>query len=597
MLIKHGIAVSPGIAIAQPMVLGVEDYRIPRQTIDHSSARSPHDATAAEVQRLRAALDKLSDEIAANEALAAEHLGKEAAAIFAAHLLLTRDPKLAQEIEKLIREANHSAEYASSQVLRRYAKSLQNLGNSYLAERAADIFDLERGLLRHLLGEQREDLAHLTAPVVVLAHNLTPSETAGLSREHVKAFVTEVGGATSHTAILAGALEIPALVGVGSFLADASGGELVIVDGNLGQLIIDPDKDTLARYEQIRSLQQSRQQLLRTSGEGIASTNDGVRILVQGNIEFPEEAAHASARGADGIGLYRTEFLYMGGLRERTEEEHYLAYKEVIRAFGDRPVTIRTLDVGSDKIPNSLRPVLQEAPNPELGLRSVRISLEYVDLFKTQLRAILRAATGGDVRLMFPLVSSLPELRQAKMILRDVMEDLDEEGIPFAGDIQIGMMVEVPSAALRADEFAKEVDFFSIGTNDLIQYTLAADRTDPLVAKYYNAADPAVLMLIQNVVRAAENAGIPVTVCGQMSSDPKYLPLLVGMGLRQISVMPQAIPVLKDLIRRISVPEAVEIAERVRTFETARDIDLFLKKELDRLLALERSTPALAETY
>jgi phosphoenolpyruvate-protein phosphotransferase len=577
MLIKHGIGVSPGIAIGPAFVLGVEDFRVPQNYVSVAAAES-------EISRLHAAINKVTEEISANECLAEQHLGKQYAAIFAAHLQFLRDPKLIAEIETRIREQHQSPEFASTQVLRRYAKELQNLGNQYLAERAADIFDLERSLLRHLLGEQREELSHVTAPVVVLAHNLTPSETANLNREYVQAFVTEVGGSTSHTAILAGALEIPAIVGVGDFLTDVSGGELIIVDGEEGRVIVGPDDDTLNLYREKQASARTKVQHLQSRVEGAAETRDGTRIFVYGNIEFPEEAEHCRIRGADGIGLYRTEFLYMGSGKERTEEDHYQAYLNVIRSFPDRPVVIRTLDLGADKIPGVMRHVFRDISNPELGLRSIRVCLEYLTLFKTQLRAALRAGVEGDVRIMFPLISSLSEFRQAKMVVRDVWEDLDEQGIPFRRDMPVGMMVEVPSAALMAEEFAREADFFSIGTNDLIQYTLAADRSDPSVSKYYNPADPAILMLLRRVFAAGEQAGIPVTICGQMSSDPKFVPLLIGMGLRQFSVTPQAIPVVKEMIRNMSLADAQEVAQKVTQFELARDIESYLRGELRRFL-------------
>jgi phosphotransferase system enzyme I (PtsI) len=557
-------------------VLGLEDFRIPKQSVSV-------DAVEAEVERFRGALQNVCNEISANQKLDKEHLGEEHAAIFGAHLLLVRDPKLSKEIEDYIRDLHYSPEHATSLVLRRYARDLQNLGNKYLAERADDIFDLERALLRSLLGEQREELSHLTLPVIVLAHNLTAAETAGLNRNFVRAFVTEVGGSTSHTAILAGALEIPAIVGVGRFLTDVSGGETVIVDGDSGTLIVDPDKATLRKYEATEARRRSKAQRLRLQVEGPARTRCGVDISIYGNIEFPEEAEPCHNRGADGIGLYRTEFLYLGSTRERNEEDHYAAYKRVAETFPDRPVVIRTLDVGADKIPGAMRHVFDEVPNRELGLRSIRISLEYVSLFKTQLRAILRSAVHGDVRVMFPLISSLGELRQAKMIFRDVCEDLEEQGIPFRRDLPIGMMVEVPSAALLADEFAREVDFFSIGTNDLIQYTLAADRADPNVAKYYNPADPAVQILIRKVVEAGERAGIPVSVCGQMGSDPKFVPLLVGMGIRQLSVTPQSIPEIKDVIRNLTIEQAETIAEHCSHFELARDAEAYLRGELKKI--------------
>jgi len=577
MFIKHGIAVSPGIAIGPAFVLGVEDFRVPQNYVSVAAADS-------EISRFHAALDKVAAEISANESLAAQHLGKQYAAIFAAHLQFLHDPKLIAEIETRIREQHQSPEFAATQVLRRSAKELQNLGNQYLAERAADIFDLERSLLRYLLGEQREELTHVTAPVVVMAHNLTPSETANLNRDFVQAFVTEVGGSTSHTAILAGALEIPAIVGVGAFLTDVSGGELVIVDGEEGRVIVGPDEETLAKYQVRQKSSRNTTAHLQSRVETPAETRDGTRIFVYGNIEFPEEAEHCRLRGADGVGLYRTEFLYLGSTKERTEEDHYQAYRNVVRSFPTQPVVIRTLDLGADKVPGVMRHVFRDITNPELGLRSIRVSLEYPSLFKTQLRAALRAATEGDVRIMFPLISSLAEFRQAKMIYRDVWEDLEEQGIPFRRDTPVGMMVEVPSAALMAEEFAREADFFSVGTNDLIQYTLAADRSDPSVAKYYNPADPAILMLLRRIFAAGEHAGIPVTICGQMSSDPKFVPLLIGMGLRQFSVTPQAIPTVKEMVRNMSLEDAEEIARRVSQFELARDIESYLRGELRRFL-------------
>ena len=313
-----------------------------------------------------------------------------------------------------------------------------------------------------------------------------------------------------------------------------------------------------------------------------AETRDKTRIQLFGNIEFPEEVTHCTDRGADGIGLYRTEFLYLRQDSEPTEEVHYEAYCSVVQAMGDRPVVIRTLDLGADKVPASFNRLASRSANPVLGLRSIRLSLQNLPLFKTQLRAILRAAVHGDVRIMFPLISTLLEFRQAKMILSDVAEDLEEQGLPFNRDVPVGMMVEVPSAALMAAEFAREVDFFSIGTNDLIQYALAADRADPAVASLYNSADPAILRLIRMVVDAARQRDIPVTVCGQMSSDPKFVPLLIGMGLRQLSATPHAIPQLKEVIRNTTVARAVEVAEHAATLDLARDVESYLRGELKK---------------
>ena len=575
MLTKQGIAVSPGVAIAQAFVLGVENFRIPQRFVSV-------DAVDAEVVRFRVALENVCREIAANEKLASERLGREYGAIFAAHQMMVRDPRMQGEIESLIRDQNYSPEFALSRVIRQYAKVLQNLGDSYNAHRAIDIYDVERRLLRELLGEQREELAHLKAPVLVLAHDLTPSETAGLDTQFVKGFATEAGGWTSHTAILAGALEIPAVVGIGNFLTDVSGGETVVIDGHEGQVIVDPDEDTLDRYRDDEQRARSHAERLVSLRSTTAETKDGVRIRLLGNIEFPEEAEHCRDLGADGIGLYRTEFLYLGSRREQSEEDHFNAYRKVVEAFPDQPVVIRTLDLGADKVPAQMPESFPDGVNPELGLRSIRLSLTNLEQFKTQLRAILRVATLGDVRLMFPLISSLMELRQAKSIFSDMVEELEEQQIPFNRDVPVGMMVEVPSAALLADEYAREVDFFSIGTNDLIQYTLAADRSNPAVARYYNATDPAILRLIQNVVEAGARHDVPVTVCGQMSADPKLVPLLIGLGLRQLSATPHAIPELKDVMRRWSVPEAEEVARHALQLDMARDVETYLRGEYHR---------------
>jgi phosphoenolpyruvate-protein phosphotransferase (PTS system enzyme I) len=576
MLTKLGIAVSPGVAIAQAFVLGVEDFRIPQRFVSV-------DAVESEIVRFRIALENVCREIATNEKLASEQLGKEYGAIFAAHQMMIRDPKLQGQIETYIREKHYSPEFALSRVIREYAKVLQNLGNLYMADRAIDIFDLERRMLRELLGERREELAHLKASVLVLAHDLTPSETAALDKQFVKGFATEVGGHTSHTAILAGALEIPAVVGIGSFLTDVSGGETVIIDGNDGLVIIDPDEPTVRKYKDSAKRARSHAKRLSALRPMDAETRDGTRVRLMANIEFPEEAEHCKDLGADGIGLYRTEFLYLGTSREQTEEDHFNAYRMVVESFPDKPVVIRTLDLGADKVPSSMPEYYPEGLNPELGLRSIRLSLTNLPQFKTQLRAILRVATLGDVRLMFPLVSSLMELRQAKSAVADVMEELDEKGVAFYRDIPVGMMVEVPAAAVLADDFAREVDFLSIGTNDLIQYTLAADRSNPAVARYYNSSDPAILRMIRMVVEAGARHDVPVTVCGQMSSDPKLIPLLIGLGLRQLSATPHAIPELKDVMRRWTIAEAKAIAEHALTLEMARDIETYLRGEYHRI--------------
>ena len=576
MKVFTGIAVSPGVVSGPVLVLGSENFRIPRKYVGR-------DAIDDEVNRFHAALEHVCRDIKANEQLVSSQLGAQYGAIFSAHLQMAQDPRLVREVEALIREQTRSPEFAVSRVLRSYAEQLERMGDRYLSERALDIFDLEKRLLRQLLGESREELKNLTEPVIVLAHDLTPSETATLNPKFVLGFATEVGGRTSHTAILAGALEIPAIVGLGRCVAGVSGGETVILDGDNGRFILDPDTETAARVQDMQARSERIRVRLGLMEALPAETQDGQRVTICGNIEFPEEVSHCIKRGADGVGLYRTEFLFLSGNREPSESDHYEAYCKVVEACGDLPVVIRTLDIGADKVPQLLEHQFSEVQNPMLGLRSIRLSLLNTPMFKRQLRAILRASVHGNVRVMFPLISTLLEFRQAKMILMDVMEDLEEEGIPFQRNIPIGMMVEVPSAVILAEEFAREVDFFSIGTNDLIQYTLACDRSDPTVSNLYRSGDPSILRLIQMVLRAAEKYGKSVTVCGQMSSDPRFIPLLLGMGLRSLSATPQAIPRLKEVVRNLSISEAVRISQHASSLDLARDVEHYLQGELSRL--------------
>jgi phosphotransferase system enzyme I (PtsI) len=577
MEIKRGIAVSPGVAIGPALVLDTEGFRIPQRFIAAEDG-------AAESARLRQALaDAVRDTRAQQDTISAK-LGPQYGAIFAAHLSLLTDPGLVKEIEALIADQHFAAEYAVSHVIRRQAKTLETIEGGHFASRVGDLFDLEKRLLGSLLGQRRENLQHLSAAVVVLAHDLTPSETASLDTSHVQGFATEAGGRTSHTAIVAGVLEIPAVVGLGTFVTDVSGGDLVIVDGNRGLLILNPDEETLERYE----LTQSSFRRFETSLVELRSlpavTQDGVHIGLMGNIEFPQEGEHCLDRGADGVGLYRTEFLYLNKRVDPTEAEHFEAYLHVLRAVGaGRPVVIRTLDLGADKFqPGSDK--LGHERNPFLGLRSIRLCLRNLTLFKTQLRAILRASAFGDVRLMFPMISTLLELRQCKMILAEVKEDLEEEGIAFNAALPVGTMIEVPSAALLADELAREVDFFSIGTNDLVQYTLAADRNNEAVAFLYSAGDPAVLRLIDAVIKAAHKRGVAVNVCGEMSGDPQYTLLLLGLGIRQLSLTPHNIPEIKRLIRSVTLEEAVATTREAMRLETARDVNNYLREQTRRIL-------------
>lgn len=578
MEIKRGIAVSPGVAIGPALVVDTEGLRIPRRSV--ARAEVPD-----ELVRLRAALASGALEARETQKDISAKLGKQYGAIFAAHALLIEDPELVREVEELISTKLHSAAYAVSRVMRRHAKALENLNHPTFSTRSSDLFDIEKTILKHILGDEGST-TYLKEPVVILAHDLTPSETAALDPKLVYAFATEAGGRASHTAIMAGVLEIPAVVGLGRFLTDISGSDEVIVDGNRGVLIINPDEETRERYVEARKTFGTFSRRLGELRDLPAQCKDGTTVTLLGNIEFPHEADHCKQRGADGVGLYRTEFLYLNKTDDPTEAEQFDAYMTVLRTLGpEQPVVIRTLDLGADKLFRKTDThQANKEHNPSLGLRSVRVCLRNLALFKTQMRAILRASWHGNVRMMFPMVSTLLELRQCKLILAEVKDDLEEAGIPFNRKLPIGTMIEVPSAAIMAAEMAREVQFFSIGTNDLIQYTLAADRTNETVAGLYSAGDPAVLRLIEMVVAAAAKHNIDVSVCGEMSGDPIYTMLLLGMGLRQLSVTPQNIPEIKKIVRTVTIEEATQVARQALRLDTARDVNHYLREQTRRIL-------------
>jgi phosphotransferase system enzyme I (PtsI) len=581
---RRGIPVSPGVAIGPALVLDTEGVRIPQRTV-------PPGQVEAEVGRLRAALEEAAAEARANRQKLTARLGAAFGNIFGAQESAFEDPTFWARIEALLRAQSYSAEYAVSRGVREFVKKLEDAGRrlgdggAEARRRTGELVDIERQVLAALLGHQAPGVGPVgSAPVVVLANDLMPSDTADFSPRTVRAFATESGGPTSHTAILAGALEIPAVVGVGRFLTDVSGGDVVIVDGDRGLLILDPDEATVAEYEERRVAQLNRADRFHALRDKPAVTLDHVPIRLLGNIELAHEAAHCAEWGAEGVGLYRSEFLYLNKAADPTEEEHYEAYRSVVQTLGpDKPVVIRTLDLGADKV-FSLSNLLTTEKNPFLGLRSVRLCLRKLDLFRTQLRAVLRAAAHGDIRVMFPMISTAEEVRQCKTLLNEVKDDLDDAGVAFKRDIRVGTMIEVPSAALMADVLAREVDFFSIGTNDLVQYTLAADRNNENVANLYNPADPSVLRLIEMVVKAGNDRGVEVNVCGEMSGEPVYTTLLIGLGLRQLSATPRKIPEVKRVIRQLKVDEAERVVAQVRRMETARQVTNYLRDHLRRIL-------------
>jgi phosphotransferase system enzyme I (PtsI) len=574
MEIRKGIAVSPGIAIASPFVIDSKDYRIPRRSIMPSQKE-------AAIQKIHNAFDGAISELTAFEQKKGFEQSK-ISDIFAVHLRFLRDDNFKQQIIDYVGNEMVTAEYAVSTILREIAAHFANIEDPYISERAADIFDIEKRLLTQLLGKVKEDVEHLRNEVVVIAHDLTPTQTASFNREFVKGFATDAGGRTSHTAIVARTLGIPAVVALEDVTSSVSSEGVVIIDGNRGVVIIDPDAETLGQYLKYAQEFIQLEHKLDTLRDKSPVTRDGVEIQLLGNIEFPDEADETLQKGGSGIGLYRTEFLYLYSGTEPTEEDHYEAYAETIKKFHGQPVIIRTMDLGGDKLPFGIRHTPET--NPVLGLRSIRYCLQNLTMFKAQLRAILRASILGDVRVMFPLITSLQELRQAKMIFRDVMEDLDEYGVPYNSAIPIGIMIETPSAALTAATLAKDCDFFSIGTNDLIQYTLAVDRANEKVSILYSAADPAVIRLMRSVIHDASKAKIDLSVCGEVSSEPEYIMLLLGMGVRTLSLAPPMIPEIKQIIRSVSIEECNKLARKVGGMDSQRQIKNYLRDAAMKIL-------------
>ncbi len=575
MEIKKGIAVSPGVSIGKCLIIDSEDYRIPRRQIEPSQRM-------VEIQRARNAFGDAIDELSGLEQAQTQTGGGRIKDIFAVHLRLLRDRSLRRQVTDLIHDESVTAEYAVASVLRRFAARFAEAKDTYISERAADIYDIERRLLRHLLGDKREDLGRLREEVIVVARELSPTQTAGFNKAFVKGIASDAGGRTSHAAIVARSLGIPAVVALEDLTEIARGGDAVIVDGNRGLVIVDPDAETVEQYEAYSREFIALEHKLDAIREKPAETRDGARITLLGNIEFPDEAEIVLAKGGEGIGLYRTEFLYLNRPTEPSEEEHYSAYAQTVHICRDRPVVIRTVDLGADKYTQRKR--FAPEPNPFLGLRSIRFCLQNLAMFKTQLRAILRASVLGPVKVMFPLISGIQELMQAKMILHDVMEDLDEEGIAYNRDMEVGIMVETPSAALTASTLARDCDFFSIGTNDLTQYTLAVDRGNELVSTLYSPADPAVLRLVRTVIQDAYKAQIDLCVCGEMASEPEYIMVLLGLGVRTLSLSAPLIPEVKQIIRCVTLEDCNLLTRKVLGMNSERQISNYLRNAARKVL-------------
>ncbi len=522
-------------------------------------------------------MEKVAREIERLKGQVDETLSPDVGRIIETHMSIRREPHLEKEVRGRIGKERFTAERAVSVTMRRYIKAFKLMEDEFFRHRYEDLYDIERRLMRTLLGEGREGLGSLTQEVIVLARDLTPSETADLDRQWVKGLATEAGGRTSHTAIMARSMRIPSIVGLGSIIDDVSGGDTVLIDGDDGVLIIDPDPATINRYEEkIRKRGRFESELEQLRGLP-SVTLDGTRIRVLGNIEFPRDVDDVLSNEADGIGLFRTEFLFLDGRTPPSEQAHFEAYQAAIRRLQGKPLTIRTIDFGADKEIASVSP-LPEA-NPFLGCRSIRYSFERLDLFLPQLRAILRASAFGRVRVLFPMISSLEEIRRAKFLLDESKAKLEREGVSFDGDLEVGAMIEIPSAVAIADFLAREVDFFSVGTNDLIQYTLAVDRVNERVAKLYQPTHPAVLRFLKSVIDVGRKRDIGVSVCGEMPGEDLLAFLLLGMDLTEFSVTPAAIPQLKRVVRAVKIDDARRVSRRVFSLPTSEAVQEHLAKK------------------
>ncbi|MDX2147495.1 MAG: phosphoenolpyruvate--protein phosphotransferase [Planctomycetota bacterium] len=578
--IIKGIGVSSGIVIGRVFVLNDNPLRIAKRLISANAIK-------AELQRFDAALKASIEEIQAVQKQAEREMGRDAAKIFHFHVGMLTDKWMINPIRKMIETDQVVAEYAASQVLGSFASKFRGNPDPAFATKVNDIDDLSGRLIGHLVGRPEHKIRDLPPNTILLATDLTPSQTAEFDRSRVVGFATDLGGHTSHTAIVAKALGLPAVVGCQNITAGASTGSTAILDSDRGVVVLDPTPNELAEYHGLIEQRRTYQLSLSELADLPAVTLDGTPIELLGNIEFPDEAESVVALGGQGVGLYRTEFLHLTRATDPTEGDHFQAYKRCIELMGGRPLTIRTLDLGADKYTQSRTEVPER--NPFLGLRSIRYCLKHQGVFKRQLRAIMRATglpgvTPGSVKIMFPLITTITELRQAKYILNDVMEDLEEEGQPFDRNIKVGMMVEVPSAAVMAESFASESDFFSIGTNDLVQYTLAVDRINERVQHLYTPAHPAVIRLIRDVVRAAKNHRIPVSCCGESAGDAEFSIVLLGLGVRTLSVTSTSIPRLKRLIRSINISACQRVAKHVLSFDSEVQVETFLRDRVRKIV-------------
>ena len=574
--IFRGIPVSTGVCRGKILVLGRAHPSVARRQMSDKEL-------AEEVNRLEKALVETRHQILEVQRQVSQGMGAHEGSIFDAHLLVLEDRTLLDEVVRLVQEEKVNAEHAFQTVAERYAATLSAIEDEYLRERAADMRDVTTRVLNNLLGlEEAAELRHLKEPCIIVSHDLTPSNTAQLDKRKVLGFATDVGSKTSHTAIMARSLRIPAIVGLKDVSGQVVTGQQALLDGHNGVLVINPTDQTLFEYGQLMLRQATAQQRLRDLLCEPAVTLDGHRVLLSANIEQAADAEQVKANGADGVGLFRTEYLFLNREHLPGEEQQYQDYRAAAAALKPLPVVIRTLDLGGDKFLAHMQ--MPTELNPFLGWRAIRISLQERDIFRAQLRAILRASAEGNVRMMYPMISGLEELKQANALLEEYKAELRQENVPFDEHLEVGAMIETPSAAMVADSLAKRVKFFSIGTNDLIQYSLAVDRMNEKIAHLYEPTHPAIVRLIKITVDAAHKHKVPVTVCGEMAGDPVLTPLLLGLGVDELSAAPSLLPPVKFLIRRLKLSAAREIAAFALECESASGI-LARCQELARTIA------------
>ena len=558
--ILKGIAASDGVAISKAYLLVEPDLSFSSENISDVDG---------EVEKFKAAVNQSKVELTQIRNNAEKQLGADKAAIFDAHLLVLEDPELLNPIEENIRNNKVNAPTALNEVSTNFITIFENMDNEYMKERAADIRDVSKRILAHILGVELPNPSMINESVIIVGEDLTPSDTAQLNKEFVKGFATNIGGRTSHSAIMSRSLEIPAVVGTKDITDRVNHGDSLIIDGLSGDVIINPTDDEVQAYEQKQKNFLAEKEELAKLVNDESVSKDGVHVELAANIGTPNDLEGVKNNGAEGIGLYRTEFLYMDSDEMPTEDEQFESYKVVLEGMNGHPVVVRTMDIGGDKHLPYLQ--LPEEMNPFLGYRAIRIGLNQPELLRVQLRALLRASVYGSLRIMFPMISNLPEFRAAKAIYEEEKAKLEAEGVEVADDIQVGIMIEIPAAAVIADQFAKEVDFFSIGTNDLIQYTMAADRMNEHVSYLYQPFNPSVLRLIKNVIDASHKEGKWTGMCGEVAGEPMAAPLLVGMGLDEFSMSASSVLKIRSLISKLDSNEMAELANKVVTEATSSD--------------------------